>query len=93
MCYYVTASYFVHVIQINHSLNQDPNRGPVVQNIVTLTSSLVVKMLSVLVSIIFNSQLFLLKNKLSSFFKCKLFFSANILAYMPYVMIKVLTIR
>ena len=35
--------------------------GPVVQSIVSLTSSLVVKMLTVLVSKISNSQVFLLK--------------------------------
>ena len=35
--------------------------GPVVQNFVSLTSSLVVKMLTVLVSTISNSQVFLLK--------------------------------
>ena len=35
--------------------------GPVVQSIVSLTSSLVVKMLTVLVSTIFNAQVFLLK--------------------------------
>ena len=35
--------------------------GPVVQSIVSLTSSLVVKMLTVLVSTISNSQVFLLK--------------------------------
>ena len=35
--------------------------GPVVQNIVSLTSLVVVKMLTVLVSIISNSQVFLLK--------------------------------
>ena len=46
----------------------------VIQSIVSLTSSLVVKMLTVLVSIIFNSQLFLLKKcKSSSHF----FFSKN----------------
>ena len=37
------------------------NQGPVVQSIVSLTSSLVVKMLTVLVSTISNSQVFLLK--------------------------------
>ena len=37
------------------------NLGPVVQSIVSLTSSLVVKMLTVLVSIISNSQIFLVK--------------------------------
>ena len=35
--------------------------GPVVQSVVTLTSSLVVKILTVLVSTISNSQLILLK--------------------------------
>ena len=45
-----------------------------------------VKMVIVLVSTISKSQVFLLKN-VGSFF-----FSAKILAYMPYLMIKVLTI-
>ena len=45
-------------------------QAPVVQSIVSLTSSLVVKMLTVLVSTISNPQVFLLKN-VSSFFKCK----------------------
>ena len=36
--------------------------GPVVQSIVSLTSSLVVKMLTVLVSTISNAQVFVLKN-------------------------------
>ena len=36
-------------------------QGPVVQSIVSLTSLLVVKMLTVLVSTVSNSQLFLLK--------------------------------
>ena len=48
-----------------------------------------VKMLTVLVSTISNSHVFLLKN-VSSFLLT--FFSAKILAYMPYLMIKVLTI-
>ena len=38
-------------------------QGPLVQNIVSLTSSLVVKILIVLVSTISNSQVFLLKKK------------------------------
>ena len=42
------------------------DQGQVVQNIVCLTSLLVVKMLTVLVSTISNSQVFLLKN-VSSF--------------------------
>ena len=53
-------------------------QGPVVQSIVCLTSSLVVKMLTVLVSTISNSQLFLLKKceqkkmqKLLTFFQQK----------------------
>ena len=52
-------------------------QGPVVQSVVSLTSSLVVKMLTVLVSRISNSQVFLLKKY----------------AYLPYSMIKVLTIH
>ena len=43
---------------------------PVVQSIVSLTNSLVVKMLTVLVTTISNSQVFLLKN-VSSFCKFK----------------------
>ena len=57
--------------------------GPVVQSIVSLTSSLVVKMLTVLVSTISNSQYFCCKN-VSSFCKCKSyshFFSKNISIY------------
>ena len=59
------------------------HQSPVVQNTVSLTSSLVVKMLTVLVSRISNSQVFLLKN-VSSFCKCKSyshFFSKNINVY------------
>ena len=41
--------------------NQNTNQGPVVQSIVSLASSLVVKMLTVLVSTISYSQVFLLK--------------------------------
>ena len=40
---------------------EDSNQSPVVQSIISLTSSLVVKMLNVLVSTISNSQVFLLK--------------------------------
>ena len=67
--------------------------GPVVQSIVSLTSSLVVKILTVLVSSISNSQIFLLKKMLIAFAKAAHIFSAKILAYMPYLMIKVLIIR
>ena len=58
-------------------------QGPVFQNIVSLTRALVVKMLTVQVSTISNSQLFLLKN-VSSFCICKRFshfFSKNISIY------------
>ena len=40
---------------------QESKQGPVVQSVVRLTNSLVVKMLIVLVWIILNSQVFLLK--------------------------------
>ena len=66
------------------------NLGPVVQ-----MSSLVVKMLTVLVSTISNSQVFLLKKMWVAFANAKAthIFSAKILAYMPYLMIKDLTLR
>ena len=50
-----------------------------------------VKMLTDLVSTTPNSQVFLLKKML--FAKATHIFSAKILAYIPYLMIKVLTIR
>ena len=58
------------------------------KSIVSLTSSLVVKMLTVLVSIISNSQVFLLK-KWVAFANANAthIFSSNILVYMPYLMI------
>ena len=72
------------------------DQDPVFQSVISLTSSLVVKMSTVVVSTISNSQIFLLKKNVSSFCKCKTYshcFSAKLLAYMPYLMIKVLTIR
>ena len=60
---------------------QQKTLGPVVQSVVSLMSSLVVKMLTVLVSTISNSHVFLLKKNVSSFCKCKRyshFFSKNI---------------
>ena len=69
--------------------------SPVVQSDVSLTSSLVVKILTVLVKTISNLREFLLKKceKLLQMLKLlTFFFSAKILAYMPYLMIKVLTI-
>ena len=43
------------------------NQGPVVQSIVSLTSSLVVKILTALVSTVSKSQLFLQMQKLLTF--------------------------
>ena len=69
--------------------------GPVVQNNVSLTSSLVDKLLTVLGSTVSSLQVFLLKKMWAAFANAKAthIFSANILAYMPYLMIKVLTIH
>ena len=65
-------------------------QGPVVQSIISLTSSLVVKVLTVLVMSISNSQVVLLKKMWVAFANAKAthIFSAKILAYMPYLMIK-----
>ena len=64
---------FNHENVVGSQKNKDPRpqifkmkqericQGPVVKSIVSLTSSLVVKMLTVLVSKISNSQVFLLK--------------------------------
>ena len=63
--------------------HRDSSLGPVVQIVVSLTSSLVVKILTVVVSSISNLQLFVLKN-VSSFCKCKSYshyFSKNISIY------------
>ena len=62
--------------------NKHKNQGRAVQSVVSLTSSLVVKMLTVLVSTISNTQIFLLKN-VSSFLNTKLltFFQENISIY------------
>ena len=65
-------------------------QGPVVQSVVSLTSSLVVKMLTVLLSTISNSQLFLLKMQMQ---KLLTFFSAKILAYIPYLKVKDITVH
>ena len=65
------------------NINNLKVQGPVVQSIVSLTSSLVVKMLTILVIIISNSQVFLLKN-VNGFCKFKSyshFFSKNISIY------------
>ena len=49
---------FTNLIQYVHAMRKLPYQGPVVQSIVNLTSSLVVKMLIVLISTISNSQVF-----------------------------------
>ena len=68
-------------------------QGPVVQSIVSLTSLLVVKMLTVLINTISNSQVFLLKKMRVALANAKAthIFSAKILVYVLYLMIKVLT--
>ena len=59
-----------------HSCNRTAKaQGPVVQSIINLTCSLVVKMLTVLVSKISNSQVFLLKMGVALHFT---FFGKNI---------------
>ena len=87
-------SWLWHFLGIfTYILTFDVFQGPV-QSIISLTSLLVVKMLTALVSTISNSQVFLLKN-VSSFCKCKSyshFFSAKIVTYMPYLLIKDLTL-
>ena len=69
-------------------------QGPVAQSIVSLKSLLVVKMLTVHVSTIYNSQLFFAKKNVSSFCSAKAthIFSAKTLSYMLYLMFKILTI-
>ena len=74
-----------HLLHVSRaiSLSHVGNQGPVVQSVVSLTSSLVVKLLTVLVSTISNSQVFLLK-KVSSFCQCKSyshFLSKNVSEY------------
>ena len=69
MVYNITDKFFwCHILSVT--------QGPVVQSVVSLTSLFVVKMLTVLVSTISNSQVFLLK-------KCEYshFFSKNISVY------------
>ena len=65
-------------------------QGPVVQRVVSLTSLLMVKMLTVLVSTISNSLVFFAEKMW--FAKATHIFSAKILVYMPYLMNKFLTI-
>ena len=71
-------------------------QGPVVQSIISLKSLLVVKILTILVSTISNSGVVLLKNcEYVAFANAKAthIFSAKVLAYMPYLMVKVLTMQ
>ena len=81
------AMFFTSERSSGHRINQ----GLVVQSIVSLTSSYVVKKLTVLVSTVSNSQAFLLKKMWVASYSH--FFSAKILTCMPYLMIKVLKIR
>ena len=69
--------------------------GPVIQSIVSLTSSLADRILIVLVSTISNSLVFFAEKMWEAFANAKAthIFSAKILAYMPYLMIKFLTIH
>ena len=68
---------FLHISSFLHR-----GLGPVVQSIVSLTSSLVVKMLTVLVSSISNSQVYVLKKMWVAFAKAThIFFSKNISIY------------
>ena len=57
------AAYFGSKHSLSEAIKTQTDKilGPVVQSVVSLTSSLVVKMLTVLVSTIPNSQVFLLK--------------------------------
>ena len=63
----------LHWVQMSESNTCfDTDLGPVVQSIVSLTSALVVKMLTALLSTISNPQVFLLKmQKLLTFFQQK----------------------
>ena len=65
----------------NRKNTSNQNLGPVVQSIVSFTSSLRVKMLTVPVSTISNSLVFAEKNVSSKSYSH--FFSAKILVYMP----------
>ena len=72
------------LVKITGGLKLSKLLGPVIQSVVSLMSSLVVKMLTVLVSTVSNSQVFLLEKNVSSFCKCKSythFFSKNIIIY------------
>ena len=69
-------------VRINSILHSYGHQGPVVQRIISLTSSLVVKMLTVLVTTKPNSKVFLLKK--CAFANAKathIFFSKNIRVY------------
>ena len=69
--------------------------GPVVQSIVSLTSLLVIKMLTVLASTISNFTGIFAAKMWVAFVNANAthIFSVKILAYMPYLMIKILTIH
>ena len=88
-----TVGVFMQNILTRARLIQVNSLGPVVQSVGSLTSSLVVKMLTVLVSAILISRVFWLKKMWVAFAKATHILSAKILAYMPYLMIKDLMIR
>ena len=83
--WFIVAAFFYHVdlcliTAVKWKLiGQYIKLGPVVQSIISLTSSLVVKMLTVLISTISNSQVFLLKN--CEWLLQIYFFSKNISIY------------
>ena len=66
----IRSSSLYHYISLKYWDTLTSYQGPVIQSVVSLMSSLVVKMLTVLLSTISSSQVFLLKN-VNSFFKCK----------------------
>ena len=72
--------------KVEFRLEHSELQGPVVQSIVSLTTSLVIKTVTVLVNTISNSQVFLLKKweQLLQMQKLLTFFSAKIIASMPY---------
>ena len=79
----------IKILTSSHNISFFCDMKIIYQGIVILTSLLVVKMYIVLVSTISNSQAFLLKKKCELLLQANTFFSAEISAYMPYLMIKV----
>ena len=82
----------MNFMQTVSPLSPEAAQSPVIPSIVNLTSSLIVKLLTVPVST-FNSQVFLLNKGEFVNAKAAHIFSAKILAYIPYIMIRVLKMR